>query len=254
MLIKTIQWNIGGGKIRKVGDSAEGPYNEDGMGHIENILKKYNVDIATFQETHADDKNVQAEIIAKNIGLPYITNDVYDKSHIEEGQGLGQAIISRFPISEHDFKLFLNPHFEVVRPDGKTWISHDKGVSKCLVTIEKGKTAQVSTLHLIPFRKFGIEPLEEKFENLRTNIADLASPSNNAFILQGDFNFDDASLKQFLPDLLSQNISEVLLDEPTTPRGGKYDHVVFRGLTHVRSKVIADVLTDHFPVYSEFEI
>ena len=254
MIIKTLQWNIGGGKIRSADTPVEGPYDLDGMTHVVELLRKYNPDIITLQETHADEKVVQAEIIAKEIGLPYSTNDVYDKSHIEDGQGLGQAIISRFPISEHNFKLFLNPRFETAGPSGGIWISHDKGVSKYIVGLGKKNTVQVATLHLIPFRVFGINPLEEKFEYLRKNIVELASPSSNTFLLQGDFNFDETSLKQFLPDLLNQNISEVLLDRPTTPKDRKYDHVLFRGLKHIRSEVIADVLIDHFPVYSEFEM
>lgn len=254
MIIKTLQWNIGGGKIRNADTPVEGPYGLDGMTHVIELLRKYNPDIITLQETHADEKVVQAEVIAKEIGLPYSTNDVYDKSHIEDGQGLGQAIISRFPISEHNFKLFFNPRFETAGPSGGIWISHDKGVSKYIVDLGKKNTVQVATLHLIPFRVFGINPLEEKFENLRKNIAELASPSSNTFLLQGDFNFDETSLKQFLPDLLNQNISEVLLDRPTTPKDRKYDHVLFRGLKHIRSEVIADVLTDHFPVYSEFQM
>src|SRR3989344_2982358 len=254
MIVKTIQWNIGGGKIRKENDPPGGPYADDGIAHIQQILEKYNADIITFQETHADDKIVQAEIIAKDINLSYTANDIYDKSHIEDGQGLGQAIISRFPISEHDFKLFFNPHFETSTPSGGIWISHDKGVSRWNVDLGKGKIIEVATLHLIPFRVFGINPLEEKFESLRKNIAELASPSSDTFLLQGDFNFDDTSLKQFLPDLLNQTESEVLLDKPTTPKDRKYDHVLYRELKHIRSEVITDVLTDHFPVYSEFEI
>src|SRR3989344_2563284 len=254
MIIKTIQWNIGGGKIRKANVPVEGPYGDDGMNHIEMILKKYNADIITLQETHADNKIVQAEIIAKNIDLPHVANDVYDKSHIEDGQGLGQAIISRFPVSAHDFKLFFNPHFETIGPSGGIWISHDKGVSRWNVDLGKENIIEVATLHLIPFRVFSINPLEEKFESLRKNIAELASPSSDTFLLQGDFNFDDTSLKQFLPDLLNQKVSEVLLDKPTTPKDRKYDHVLYRELKHIRSEVITDVLTDHFPVYSEFEI
>jgi len=254
MIIKTLQWNIGGGKIRSADAPVEGPYDVDDVAHIVELLKKHNPDIITLQETHADNKIVQAEIIAKEIGLPYSTNDVYDKSHIEEGQGLGQAIISRFPISEHNFKLFFNPHFEVAGPDGSKWISHDKGVSKCLFEIGMNTKVQIATLHLIPFRKFEIDPLEEKFRNLRDNIAELSSPSSNTFLLQGDFNFDDSSLKSFLPALFEKGVSEVLLDDPTTPKGRKYDHVVYGGLKHIRSEVLSDVLTDHFPVLSEFEI
>ena len=254
MLFKTIQWNIGGARIRQPGSPAEGPYDGDGLKHVVDVLKRLNVDIVTLQETHANDQGAQAAVIAKDIGLPYVVNDVYDKSHIEEGWGLGQAILSRFPVSEHDFKFFFNPRYEIVRPDGATWISHDKGVSKCLVAAGNGKTIQVATLHLIPFRKFGVGALEEKQSGLRDNITDLASPTSGTFILQGDFNFDSASLKPFLPNLLNQGLSEVLLDRPTTPKGRKYDHVVFRGLALVRSEVISDALTDHFPVYSEFEV
>lgn len=254
MIIKTIQWNIGGGKIRKADDPSDGPYADDGISHIEEILKKYDADIVTLQETHTDDKVVQAEIIAKDIGLSYSTNDIYDKSHIVDEQDLGQAIISRFPISEHNFKFFFNPHFEIAGQNGATWISHNKGLSKCLVEVGVEKIIQVATLHLIPFRKFEVDPLEEKFENLRKNIAELASPSSSTFLLQGDFNFDDPSLKKFLPTLFNHGITEVLLDKPTTPKDRKYDHIVFQGLEHIRSEVITNVLTDHFPVYSEFEI
>lgn len=254
MIIKTLQWNIGGGKIRSADAPVEGPYDVDGVAHIVELLKKHNPDIITLQETHADNKIIQAEIIAKEIGLPYSTNDVYDKSHIEDGQGLGQAIISRFPISEHNFKLFFNPHFETLGPSGGTWISHDKGVSRWNVDLGKGKIVEVATLHLIPFRVFGVNPLEEKFENLRNNIADLSSPSSNTFLLQGDFNFDDSSLKSFLPIIFEKGVSEVLLADPTTPKGRKYDHVVYDGLKHIRSEVLSDVLADHFPVLSEFEI
>lgn len=255
MLIKTIQWNIGGGKIRKAGDNPEsGPYTNDGLAYIGGVLKKLRVDIVTLQETHADEKTVQAEILASNVGLPHVVNDIYDLSHIEDGQGLGQAILSRFAICAHSFNFFFNPRLRMQGPDGSTWISHNKGVSKCLLATEDNKTIQIATLHLLPFRKYGVDPFEKEFENLRKNIADLASPSEKMFLLQGDFNFDDASIKRFLPTLFSDNISEILQDKPTTPRGRRYDHIIYKGITHVRSKVITDVLTDHFPVYSEFEL
>lgn len=254
MLLKVIQWNIGGAKTRKVTDPVAGFYTNEGIEYVEELLKKYDADIITLQETHANAQKVQVESLAKKLNLLYVFNDIYDKSHIEEGQNLGQAVLSRFPISHHTFNFLLNPHFEAVGPDGRNWVSHDKGVSKCLVTLGEEKTIQVCTLHLIPFSIFNVNPVEEEFKELRKNIIDLTNPSENIFLLQGDFNFDNASLKEFLPDLLNKNISEILLDTPTTPKGRNYDHVMFKGLKHIRSEVIADTLTDHFPVYSEFEI
>lgn len=254
MIIKTLQWNIGGGKIRNPNSPAEGPYDIDGIAYIVDLLKTHNPDIITLQETHADNRIVQSKSIAENIGLSYLINDIYDKSHIEDGQGLGQAIISRFPIGKHNFKFFFNPHFEIAGPDGGKWISHDKGVSKCFLQLSEEIQVEVATLHLIPFRKFEVDPLEEEFSYLRDNISELCSPSSNNFLLQGDFNFDDSSLKTFLPSVFKQDVSEVLLEDPTTPKGRKYDHVVYRGLKHISSEVVSDVLTDHFPIISKFEL
>lgn len=80
MIIKTIQWNIGGGNKRKEEDDpVEGPYTEDGMEHIEQLLARYRPDIVTLQETHADGLVVQAEAIAEYLGLPHVVNDVYQK-------------------------------------------------------------------------------------------------------------------------------------------------------------------------------
>ena len=253
MIIKTIQWNIGGGKIRKENDPVEGPYREDGMNYIEVVLKKYNPDIITLQETHTDEKIIQANILAQKLHLPHMVNDVYDTSHIEQGQGLGQAIISRFPLRDHQFHFFINPNLTMLQENGETWTTHDKGVSSCFIQIEY-KLLKVATLHLVPFRKFNVDPTDITFTELRRNITDLLLPKQDQFLLQGDFNFDNDSLEALLPDILHQNVSEILQKEPTTPKGRKYDHILFRGIKLIHSEVISNVLTDHFPVYSEFEI
>lgn len=254
MRIKTLQWNIGGGKIRREEDGIDGPYVNDGLDSIVAFLQKSRPDIVTLQETHADDNFVQAQAIADKVGLSFVINDVYDKSHIEAGQGLGQAIISRFPLQNHSFTLFHNPHFKITRPDGAVWHSHDKGVSRVIADLGGGRALELATTHFIPFRKFGVDPLSEEQRSLRGGIVELLKPSVEKFLLQGDFNYNDSSLAKFLKGLFENGVTEIPQMAATTPFGRMYDHIVYRDLRVVHSEAITDVLTDHFPIVSTFEI
>lgn len=254
MRIKTLQWNIGGGKIRKEADGIDGPYVNDGLDSIVAFIQEVQPDIVTLQETHADDHFIQARSIADRVGLPFVINDVYDKSHIEVGQGLGQAILSRFPLHDHSFAFFDNPHFQITRPDGAIWHSHDKGVSRVITDLGDGRTLELATTHFIPFRKFGLDPLSEEQRALRESITALLKPSVENFLLQGDFNYNHSSLTGFLTGLFESGVAEIPQMTVTTPFGRTYDHVVYRGLKLVHSEVTTEVLTDHFPIVSTFEI
>jgi endonuclease/exonuclease/phosphatase (EEP) superfamily protein YafD len=72
-------------------------------------------------------------------------------------------------------------------------------------------------------------------------------------LVQGDFNLDFSSLKEILATFM-QNTEEVIQNQPTNPKGRKLDHIVFSGLSLVKSSVLDDVLTDHYPVVSKFEL
>jgi len=139
-------------------------------------------------------------------------------------------------------------------PDGSRWVSHDKGATSCVITMPNGAILDVRTSHSVPYRKFDIDAWDEVFSPVRNDMARKLSSRSPLYLYQGDLNHDDASVKQFLPTLFENNLEEVILDHPTTPKGRWYDHVLYRGIKHVRSVVVTDVLTDHFPVYSEFEV
>jgi len=256
MIIKTIQWNIGGGKVRKSEDDPNDAiaYVNDSLDSLIETFKKYSPDIITIQESHTNEKSNQAQQIADALDLKYVTNNVYDKSHLEEGQGLSQAIISKFPIENHTFEFFNNPKFETLSPRGERWISHDKGVTSCTVNLSENIALNVKTSHSIPFRKFNIDPLSEDMKFLRDDMSEKLNPESENYLYQGDLNFNEFSVRNLLFGLFENGVNEVLLDVPTTPKGRKYDHVLYRNLRHIKSIVIEDVLNDHFPVYSEFEI
>jgi endonuclease/exonuclease/phosphatase (EEP) superfamily protein YafD len=256
MTIKTLQWNIGGGKIRNQADDPTDPlvYRFSALDQIINVMKKYNPDIITIQESHSNEKGNQASEIAKALGLEFVANDVYDKSHLEEGQGLSQATISRFPIEKHNFIFFHNPKFETLSPTGEHWVSHEKGVTSCWVNLGGDLILNVKGSHSFPYRRFNVDPLSEAILELRKDMAEKLKPEANLYLYQGDLNYNDFTLVDFLPGLLQNGVVEVILTEPTTPKGRKYDHIIYRGLKHLSSQVISNALTDHFPIISEFEI
>ena len=256
MKISAVQWNIGGGKIRNKNDDPMDPlvYCNDDLNSIIEVLAKCNPDIITIQESHTNETANQAEIIANKLGYEYLANDVYDESHLEEGQGLSQCIISRFPIEKHFFELFYNPKLETTGPEGEHWVSHEKGISSCFIKLDDGKLLNVKTSHSFPYRRFNVEPLSEITLPLRKDMAEKMKPESENYLYQGDLNYNEFSVKDFLPSLINENVHEVILNAPTTPKGRKYDHVIFKGLKHIKSEVFIDVLTDHFPVYSEFKI
>lgn len=253
MQLRTVQWNIGGAHI--CGPDADptqsDSYINEDLSYIIEKLAAYKPDIITLQESHADDSGSQAQVISEKLSLPYFANDPYDKSHIDTSQKLCQSIISRFPIKEHSFSLFFNPHFRKVMEDGSEWISHDKGISTVTLDIE-GAEVIVQTLHLIPFRKFGIDVLQEEGKKVTESIEVLMEKTKSPYLLQGDFNYHD--VRGFLPGIFASELNEVGGENPTTPKGRVYDHVLFRGFKQDTHPLIdSKVLTDHYPVVSEFE-
>lgn len=256
MLLKTLQWNIGGGKIRKKEDDPNNifSYSNDSLDSIIQVINKFSPDIVTLQESHTDENINQAQTIADALGLKFVANNIYDKSHLEEGQGLSQAIISRYPIADATFSFFQNPKLKMTGPRGEEWVSHEKGVTRCMTILPGDVILNIQTSHSLPFRKFGADPLGKEMEFVRNDMSEKLEPKTECYLYQGDLNYDNPSAKDFLKGLFQKGVGEVVLDIPTTPKGRWYDHVLFRNLQHKKSVVITDVLTDHYPIYSEFEI
>jgi endonuclease/exonuclease/phosphatase (EEP) superfamily protein YafD len=254
MEVKTLQWNIGGGRIRDEHSDPDGSgsYSKPGLHEIIRYIKSKNPDIITLQETHADSSAIQAEVIAESLGY-FWTNDIYASSHLEDGQGLGQAIISRFPISNHKFELFYNAKFRKVWPSGEVWISHDKGISSSEFNI-KGSDLGVATLHMVPFRKYGVDIQSEIAQKVLLDIESKMNLGVGKFLIQGDFNLDNSTLKPYFPNFISGDNREIETSSPTTPGNRKYDHILYGGIWLTSFAIDKDVLCDHYPLIATFEI
>lgn len=182
-----------------------------------------------------------------------VVEDVYDASHLEEGQQLGQAILSTFPLTNHSFTLFRNPHKITTGPRGERWDSHDKGVSSCVLQIGQAR-CNVKTCHSFPYRRYAVDPLSMDMKSLREDMANKCMPLLPVYLLQSDLNYDADSARELLPALFYEGVQEITLHTRTTPKGKAYDHVLYRGLDYVKSFVDDSVFTDHFPVICEFNI
>lgn len=108
MKIKAVQWNIGGGYIRSASadPASYDVYSQDGLGSIVEFLKHEQPDVITLQETHVNNDASQAQFIAQALGGYFWANDEYAHSHLARGYQLGQAIISKYPLSAHGFSFF----------------------------------------------------------------------------------------------------------------------------------------------------
>lgn len=255
MKIRTVQWNIGGGKLLRDGADPTllGSYTEDGLETIIAFLREQSPDIITLQETHAKDGVNQAQQIAEALGYPSWVNDEWAESHVEAGFRLGQGIVSRFPLKDHTFALFTNPNFEVVWENGTIAHSHDKGRSRCHVAIWGDRTLIIQTLHTVPFRRFNIpidsEPAKQVLDDMGSK---LATQENG--IIQADFNLNFPSLLDSFPPLVAAHYQEIPLPATTTPKDEYYDHVLYKGLRPLSCIVVDSLKTDHYPVVTEFEL
>ncbi len=255
MKLKTLTWNIGGGKILRSGAAPDllASYSDDGMSEIIGVLHDESPDIITLQEVQQKTDYDQAAIIASALGYEYYFHDSVSDSHIDTDCRLGNAIISRHPLSRHAFKFFDNPHVQTKWEDGTIATSFDKGYTRCTASVDTIEVEIVS-LHLMPFRRFGVELSSSLARKVIRDVTNKLVLSSEHLLVQGDFNINAPTLRPYFEELFAtQTLNELTLNEPTTPKGRMYDHVFYRGLRLKSQKVIPSVDTDHYPVVCLFE-
>lgn len=256
MLLKTLQWNIGGGFRREQNADplADESYCKSDLDYFVSDISRYQPDICFLQEVHSNTDLSQPEYIANKCDLPYFCDKYYADSHIEKGQKLGLAILSKYPISSFNFEFFINPKFQKVSENGEIEFSHDKGVLTAVLQIEKEKL-EVKTLHMVPFRTFGYSDLKSDLvKNIFSDVESKLSPTLSKYLLEGDFNIDSASIENYFPKLINTQVNEILQEHGTTPKNRKYEHILYNGLSFINTKVDNKVLADHFPIQTEFEL
>jgi endonuclease/exonuclease/phosphatase family metal-dependent hydrolase len=249
MQLKTLTWNIGGGKVlaANTDPTLMASYTVDGLDDIKYLLQNELPDIITLQETHKNDSYDQVADIAKTLGYDYFVHDSTSHSHIDPSMQLGHGILSRYPIISHQTGLFNNPHISVEWEDGTQAVTFDKGYTTCELDID-GTAVSVTTLHLLPFRRFNLDVNTDAVREILGNVEASVTTTAEKWIIQGDFNINSATLREYFPMLFSVGVEEATVDDPTTPKGNTYDHILYRGFNNKKQTVLSDVLTDHYPV------
>lgn len=250
-----MQWNIGGGRIRKqdADPTDVRSYNEESIDYLAYIATKHNPDIITLQETHqSHDGSNQAEALADKIGLSFWRNDIHDESHIEKGQWFGQAILSRFQITDHTFKRLPNPRLTVMSPEGLELRSHNYGITSVGIDTPLGQIC-VRTFHLPALHFFDITPDMRAGKDVLDTVSEAIVAPTMPTILSSDFNLNVPSALKLLPILEEKGFQETPSEEKTTPKGKQLDHILHSGFPKVTTFVDNTALTDHFPLIADIE-
>ncbi len=197
------------------------------------------VDIVGLQEVDSLCKRSgsvdQAKLIAERNGLYY----AFGRHRRYDGGSYGQAILSRFSISEvRNYNL-------------PTAIDGDKGTVNFIVAvveIEKGKKVQVSVAHL----DYRHEASRIKQANL---ILDYLKDSPYPNILLGDMNsYGDSKPLEVLYSRFDDLDPLKPFTFPATGARNKIDYMLTergRGLTILNSEAIQVRLSDHLPLLSK---
>ncbi len=255
MTIKTITWNIGGAYLLKEGADPTllSSYSVDGLDKVIEFIRDEAPDVITLQETQKNASIDQVEVIANALEMPYFRHDTTSESHLDAGSSLGHAIISKYPIVDHQTGFFNNPKVKVVWEDGSVATTFDKGYTNCIVKLGEVKL-QVSTLHLTPFKRFNIELDSDIGRRMLQDVQEKVATKPEYYLLQGDFNINTKNLEHFLPQMFEDGVKEIVTDEATTPKNQTYDHILYKGMREVEQRVDQTVLTDHYPIIATFEI
>ncbi|MBK7932002.1 MAG: endonuclease/exonuclease/phosphatase family protein [Acidobacteria bacterium] len=254
MRLKTLQWNIGGGRIYKSGADPLDPasYSEDGIDSIVELIRREDPDVITLQETHEAGDNSQPGIIASALGYRFWLNHTTGSSFIDTSMHIGQAVISRYPIISSSFLPFTNPKFEVLK-DGELIRSKNGGLTTCIVELSAGVRAQIRTFHMVPFHFFGVDlKAQAALDALSEVDICLTSDTARRAIFQGDFNINSATMREYFPRLFAAGCVEIVQTDPSTPKGKSLDHIIYKGLLMESTRVINQCRTDHFPIVAEF--
>lgn len=254
MRLKTLQWNIGGGRICcSGGDPLDSDsYTEDGIDSIKELIEREDPHVITLQETHEAGSYCQPEIIAEKLGYKFWLNHKTERSFIDASMHIGQAVISRYPIISSNFLPFTNPKFDVLK-DGELIRSKNGGLTTCIVEFPSGHRVQIRTFHMVPFHFFNVElNAKPALDTLGKVERWLLSSAKSPATIQADFNIDCSTIREYFPKLFVTGYDEIVQTDPTTPRGKCLDHFIYKGLIMESTRVIKQCLTDHFPIVAEF--
>lgn len=240
-------WNIGGGFITQ---------NQDLNFDLENLdyfieeLAKITPDIVCLQETHESEHSSQPRKIANALGFSSVVTEATAPSHIKDEERLCISILSRYPLKSSKFNMLPNPNLEFLWK-GRKELSHDKGFTEAILNFD-GHDIRVLSGHMVPFRKFGRDFMEDDFKHLREKIEEVILGTSFPEVVGADMNWPD--IYALIPKVFSSGYSFLLDDIPTTPKERKYDKILASKEWRCSESKIIKGRADHFLCYADLEL
>lgn len=247
-MLKIATWNIGGGYIY---DYSNGKYDRYCLEYFVKHLKTISADIICLQEAHVPTNPIaptQADIIAKQLEIDFTSIAVCDscnESHLQSGQLLSVAILSKYKILDETYTRLPNPNLKYNQKDGSVWVSHDKGF--LITTIDwSGIPITVSSVHSLPFMAFERDPTEPDFQNIIDAMEHIIiSQEQHPSIFAGDLNYPN--VKRLLPKVFESEYRLAFEDVITfPPLECQLDYVIVSRDWRVEKSQVTKVLADHY--------
>lgn len=245
--MKIATWNIGGGFISENSDLK---FDLEDINYFIDELRKIGPEVICLQEAHVSKNNNQPEIIARALGLKYTKTESIAQSHLKPEEKLSISIISKYPVVSSQFNKLTNPHLQFIWRGEKAF-SHDKGFLEAILDYQ-GKKMRILCGHMVPFRKFGRDFMEDDFKKIRQEMEEIICRGQNPEIVCGDMNFEDVHI--LLPGVFTKGFVFVLDDEPTSPKGRRYDKIILsKEWTTVAAKIVPGK-ADHYLCFADTEL
>jgi endonuclease/exonuclease/phosphatase family metal-dependent hydrolase len=241
-------WNIGGGFIES---NKKYAYDIEDINYFIDELRSINPDIVCFQEIHVSEKNDQPRIIADSLRFQYVTTHSIADSHLKDNEKLSISIISRFPIISSKFNLLPNPNLQFIWK-GKTEFSHDKGFMEATIDY-KGSDIRILSGHMVPFRIFGKNFLDDEFKEIRNQIEKIILHEKIPEIICADMNFSE-EIEILIPNVFNNGFKFVLKNDPTTPKGKTFDKIIVSKEWKTTNSDIIIGKADHFLCFADIEL
>lgn len=287
-VIKILTFNIG----FLYGKGSEGPgyehrekdYYVKALDKISQEILEWDVDIVCLQEVDFDSSRShhinQAQYIARKSGFPFVAEAASWESHyipfpywpLKNNFGKmksGGAILSKFPISDHEVTLLQKP---MSQPWWYNLFYLHRYFQKVTVSVGDKKFKLIN-LHLEAFdkadRKSQVEKLVKKsqLENIDLvsgdfNMLPASATKTNKFFNDDEYENDnsylvmmESALSEVIPDEIYAKDEGLFFTFPAWNPDRRLDYIWYRpGLKMMKAEVLPSASSDHLPLRAIFQI
>ncbi|NMB84166.1 endonuclease/exonuclease/phosphatase family protein [Candidatus Roizmanbacteria bacterium] len=220
---------------------------------IKPLVQKYRPDIVCLQEIITTEENLQ------NLAFDQYQLADFSNSFFKFNKIFGVATYFNRQkldlVRSESFNLprsFLEGLLIVLRGG-----NNPRNVLKTKFRLKSGKLISVYTVHLSPWGSNGI-----RFKQVKETLADLNKDTSETAIIAGDFNYPYGR-KKFEKLIFASNLKEATNNIPYTLEAKsfpfmsirlKLDYILYKNIDLIKTTRIDCRFSDHYPIFSVFDI